>query len=407
MSLEDLSPSQISKLSPTRALDIKASELDAMSAGQRAALNRLDPVLADATANENNGVLSYDGALAVLQDVAHGRMTELKFHGLNSVAAAIDSGAIQTSAYVEQIFDDVVQGNSANAWWTGGGKSRVALGDLTAHSSHTQVDELIGKWFLGTDLPQLDSNYSYQDDSGTPLYGATGTPQIADVNQGGTGDCYFLAALAEIAYQDPLTIENMIQANGNGTYSVEFQVNGNPDYVTVNDDFQHLPSGWRYAGGNTAFDGGAGTLWSELIEKAFVQLNEQQGAGDNTSVNSYNGISGGWGEGLTEITGQSFKTYAISTNSSASSVSNTLTTLQSALSNGEDVIMGTSNAAPPTGSNLVNDHMFSVLAVNAAAGTVTLRNPWGGSGAIFTDAESYLAADNVQFLATTGHSALG
>ncbi len=190
-------------------------------------------------------------------------------------------------------------------------------------------------------------------------------------------------------------------------YSVEFQVNGNPDYVTVNDDFQHLPSGWYYAGGNTAFDGGNGTLWSELIEKAFVQLNEQQGAGNHTAVNSYDGISAGFGEGLTEITGQSFNTYSISTNSSASSVSNTLGTLQTALSNGEDVIMGTSGSTPPTGSNLVSDHMFSVLAVNAAAGTVTLRNPWGGSGAIFTDAESYLAADNVQFLATTGHSVLG
>ena len=62
-------------------------------------------------------------------------------------------------------------------------------------------------------------NPTYQT-STLPLFGATGAPSYLDVNQGYLGDCYFVASLGEMALQDPSLIENMITANGNGTYSV-------------------------------------------------------------------------------------------------------------------------------------------------------------------------------------------
>ena len=109
--------------------------------------------------------------------------------------------------------------------------------------------------------------------------------------------------------------------------------------------------------------------------------------------------------GLTEVTGQSVNSYSAS--------SSILSTLQTAFSSHEDVIMGTGDGNAPSGSNLVGGHMFMVTGVNAAAGTVSLLNPWGTSGAgsslemSFTDSISTLASDGVMFGVTTGKSALG
>ena len=57
---------------------------------------------------------------------------------------------------MQQITDDVVLGNSANAYWNGGSSTATALGNLTASSTQTQLQDLIGKWFLGTDLPSTN-----------------------------------------------------------------------------------------------------------------------------------------------------------------------------------------------------------------------------------------------------------
>ena len=81
--------------------------------------------------------------------------------------------------------------------------------------------------------------------STSPLFTANnGTaPSTSNINQGYLGDCYFLSAIGEIALQDPTTIENMISENANGTYSVEFQINGKADYVTVNNELPEVPNG--------------------------------------------------------------------------------------------------------------------------------------------------------------------
>src|SRR5205823_13704147 len=55
-----------------------------------------------------------------------------------------------TTLFRSQAF---VNGNAANATWTGGAASSVALGNLATGSTELQFAELIGKWFLGTDLP--------------------------------------------------------------------------------------------------------------------------------------------------------------------------------------------------------------------------------------------------------------
>jgi len=361
-----------------------------------------------------NNSLTYNGMLTILQDAAVGGMTATKFSALQSLASMLNqTGGLATSAYVQQIADDVILGNSANAMWNGGSSTATTLGNLSATSTQTQVNELIGKWFLGTDTPSLDvsgigeSNYNPTYQASTlPLF--SGTPSYLDVNQGYLGDCYFVAALGEVALQDPTLIENMITANGNGTYSVLFYVNGQPDYVTVNGQLPMMGGGYSWANGSTTeFANGTVDDWVALVEKAFVELNEQTAAanyGGHPTGNAYEDINGGTAITLSEITDQTFSTYNLSSGESTGSLSSLMSTLSSDFAAGDEIILSTPTA---DNGNLVGDHMYIVTGVNLAAGTISIQNPWNSaySGSLqmsFTDTIAQLAADDVSIYATTG-----
>ena len=323
------------------------------------------------------------------------------------------TNGLTTSAYVQQIADDVINGNSANAYWNGGASSASALGNLNASSSQTQVGDLIGKWFLGTDLPSLDVsgigeqnlNPTYQN-STLPLFGNGGTPLYTDVNQGYLGDCYFVAALGETALQDPSLIQNMIQNNGNGTYSVLFYVNGQADYVTVNAELPMMGGGYGWANGTSEEFANGTVSWVALVEKAFAQLNEQTSAanyGGHPAGDSYEDINGGTAITLSEITDQNFNTYNLYSGESSATLNSLMSTLSSDFKAGDEIIMSTPN---PDNGNLVGDHMYMITGVNSAAGTISIQNPWNTaySGSLqmsFTDSIAQLAADNVSIYATS------
>jgi hypothetical protein len=111
-------------------------------------------IKADIARLEVNNSLSYSSMLTILQDAAVSGMTASKFSTLQTLASELDkAGGISTTSYVQSIAQDVIDGNGANATWNGGSSTPVALGNLSATSSATQVGELIGEWFLGTDLP--------------------------------------------------------------------------------------------------------------------------------------------------------------------------------------------------------------------------------------------------------------
>ena len=424
--IQGISVADLSSLTSAELDSFTSTQLAAMSTAQLAVVNgaSVNPIIADAEAQEVNGSLSYTGMLTVLQEADTSGMTAQKMAGLQQLAAELNtSGGIQTSAYVQQITDDVVLGNSANAYWNGGSSTATALGDLTASSTETQLQDLIGKWFLGTDLPSTNlsavgqANYAVTYEAvNEPLFTASDNtaPSTSNINQGYLGDCYFLSAIGEIALQDPATIENMISENANGTYSVEFQINGKADYVTVNNQLPEMSNGGDlYPGSSLYFENGNGALWAPLVEKAFAQLDEQSGVATGelgVNGNAYEDIAGGSWQGLTEVTGQSVNSYGTSSGKSSSSLGSLLSTLQTAFSSHEDVIMATGGTSS---GNLVADHMYMVTGVNAAAGTVSLLNPWGTSGAYsglqmsFTNSISTLASNDVMFGATTGKSALG
>lgn len=85
-----------------------------------------------------NGSLSYNSVLTILEDAVVGGMTASNFAALQSFASELNaSGGVSVSPYVEQIADDVIEGNSANATWNGGASTATRLGDLSATSSQT------------------------------------------------------------------------------------------------------------------------------------------------------------------------------------------------------------------------------------------------------------------------------
>jgi hypothetical protein len=205
------------------------------------------------------------------------RLSARQLSDLQSIAGNI--GSIGASQYLEFITDAFVNGNAANAAWSGGNATSTPLGNLDAGYSMAKFNELIGKWFGGADLPS--DIISYYHSSGhdwtngntitystvdEPLYGPGG-PSMSDINQGSLADCYFLSSLAEVAFQDPSAITSMITDNGNGTYGVRFYVDGAARYVTVD---SQLPDG------GTQFNHSS-VLWASLVETAYAEV-QQQGA---------------------------------------------------------------------------------------------------------------------------------
>ena len=153
-------------------------------------------------------------------------------------------------------------------------------------------------------------------------------------------------------------------------------------------------------GSNYAFDhggnAGSANMWSAIVEKAYAEFREQ-----TDGVNSYANISGGWDNGLNAITGQAATDYYSGNLTTSAQQTSLLQSMQSALASGNDVLMSSDNWN--ISKNLVGDHMFAITGVNVAAGTVTLDNPWNGSGAYenfkmqFTESLSALLANGVEF----------
>ena len=303
-----------------------------------------------------------------------------QFADLKTIATNLDVGE-SASSYLSYITNALVNGNAANATWAGGANTATTLGNLTVGSSATQLSELTGKWFLGSDLPassftNLDASIpevthlTYQAEAG-PLF-AAGGPSVNDVNQYGFGDCYFLATVAEVADINPSYISSMLADNGNGTYGVRFYVNGQADWITVNND---LPVNNQQMEGNRP--GSDGALWASLVEKAYAQLTIQgvvTGADDPAFGNSFTAIGNGGGAGtvLNLITGT--QTTDISAKDPTA-----LNTVLAALAAGDDVVLTSHSTAVDSQGNytLIDDHEMSVIGYDAATGDLIIRNPWG------------------------------
>lgn len=113
-----------------------------------------------------DGTLTFNGLVTLLTDIytnmysTNQPLTSTEFAGLQFIATALNNSAKRddgtVTPYLAYIFDALVNGNPANATWTGGEAQSTSLGDLKVGSSALQLDRLIGKWFEGRDLPSSE-----------------------------------------------------------------------------------------------------------------------------------------------------------------------------------------------------------------------------------------------------------
>jgi len=330
-----------------------------------------------------NDALGYRGMLHVLDAAAVGGMTASKFGTLETLVSLMNApDGISTSAYVAHISHSLIDGDPANADWTGGEATPVALGNLSATSTRAHVDGLIDKWFLGTDQPSIDSTgkieATYELQKG-PLFSAH-EPSYHDVNQGALGDCWFLASIGEVALQDPSAIRSMITNNHNGTFGVRFFVDGAANYVTVNKELPIVDDRSEWSNGSSlVFANGAKgqPLWAELVEKAFAQLNAEPDAvhgGNGGALNAYEGISGGEPDvAVAEITDKDSIEYT------ADRLVSDAARIGAAFDSGDEVELTTGNSSRAYNKHLWGDHAYEIIGYDASDDEFTIHNPWGSA----------------------------
>ncbi|HEX4123162.1 MAG TPA: C2 family cysteine protease [Tepidisphaeraceae bacterium] len=210
-----------------------------------------------------------------------------------------------------------------------------------------------------------DPSFQYQAFSNDALF-APGGPSENDIIQGDIGDCYFLATLSAVARTDPQLIRDSIAQLSNGDFEVTFHRNGQTVNEIVDDELPVTSTG------NLAYAqlGQDSSMWVAIMEKAYCAF--RPGAND-----SYTGIAAGWMDDAFEALGALPSDVA-----GAPSAGALLAEIQSDLTAGQAVTIGIAQAED--GAPLVGNHVYTVDSVNTSSPggpTLTIRNPWGYSGA--------------------------
>jgi hypothetical protein len=319
-----------------------------------------DPGLASVASRlDSDGSLSRNDMLAIFDEAEKNGVTATEFGDLQTLVN--QAGYLGMPDYVRELAAKVVYGDPANV--------ALGIGNLHAGSSAGQLQQLVGLWFLGTDHPAIDPGLHYAYAAGS-LFGSNG-PSITDIVQGNLSDCYFMAALGEVAEHEPALLRSMFIDNGDGTYTVRFYHNGVADYVTVDRYLPvHSDGTFAYANMGESSSDGSNTLWVALAEKAYAQLAESGWSRINAS-NGYHSLDIGWeGDAINQLTGQTvtaqgfFDGYA------------TFISLVGAVKSG-DMIGLDSNST--TTSQVVPNHAYVLVGYNSSTHLFTLYNPWGST----------------------------
>lgn len=180
------------------------------------------------------------------------------------------------------------------------------------------------------------------------------------IQQGGAGDCYFLAALASQAQHNPQKIVDMIKDNGNGTFDIKFA----SKTVKIN-----APTSSELG----LYADGAG--WVALVEKGYaVYRNENAILKKDNPFDASGKGSVIIGRSIKELTGNSFDTDFIKLTPKNS----TRAKLSDAVSNGKLMTASINKAIiGKSAFNLPDAHVYTVIGFDSTTDKVKIRNPWG------------------------------
>lgn len=196
-----------------------------------------------------------------------------------------------------------------------------------------------------------------------PLWTGSG-PQIGDIIQGAIGDCFLASSVAATAHLDGARLRSMVEAKGDGTYSITFYKKEAPGkfkpiLIQVDDEL--------YVKGARPLYGSSGPqtklLWP-LIEKAYAQLKGTYGALDGGSPKD--ALEAIWGRaGVSETVGPLDANWAA---------------IKASLDAHLPVVVGSS--LDPTlqkRTGIVDTHAHTVLKAFESGGVkyLTLREPYG------------------------------
>lgn len=252
------------------------------------------------------------------------------------------------------------------------------VGKATVPGGDPSTVDLIPDPALHADELNADGTPKYAKKTFTgPVF--TGGAQATDVAQGQIGDCYLPSAFAAMAHTDPEAIQNMIKANGDGTYTVTFK---QKDWATrsytdvqikVDGDLYVRSNGAPLYGSSASADQGQKTLelWFPLVEKAYAQW---KGSFDTIG-------NGGRSEQVMQDVlgkdGQSMSIYSGNDDQVWAQIKRA-TDAKHPMSAGT---YGESEAERYTNSGVYANHSYSVLGYEEVNGEryVNIRNPWGQS----------------------------
>ncbi len=287
-------------------------------------------------------------------NLSGGREADSLFGGTGNDTLVSVGGTVSDKSWGEDGTDSFWIDNNSNEWFDG---TPAEHNDGRVHKISSFVNspsmELDGQDLsdpaIGNEAP------FYTNFTGRPLF-ATQGPTIDDVDQGLSGDCYFMAGLAAVAQKGPGWIHERVCDLGDGTYAVMF--NGN--YIRVDNELPTTtPNGSSptYAG-----FGLEGSMWVAIMEKAFALV--------RSSAKSYASLDSGTRNEPFDLLGISNEDFWDEDNDDL------LQGIRNALVSGDAVTASTHPGTFTDGMIVVPSHVYTVVSVNLNAQTVYVRNPW-------------------------------
>lgn len=310
-----------------------------------------------------DGLFDRNDAIAIFNMVMDGGVIDgVELRDLQTLFQQSDN--LNIPDFVRILANKVINGDPANQFYQGQSLGNIQIGNSASH-----LQNLVDKWFFGSDRPATSPSSTYQYASGELFQNGT---SYEDIRQGQINDCYFLTGLALKAVHQPNAIANMFINNGDDTYTVKFWRNQTPDYVTV-DRFLPVDSNGNliYANQGNNINNPSNELWVALAQKAYAQLNAS-GWLNQEPGNSYLNIGkGGYiSDALKHITGK------------VSSPGNLLNFNHffEAINNGKWIGLGTKSKL--VNDKLIPNHAYALIGYDSVNQTFQLFNPWGVGTAI-------------------------